>query len=80
MSSENKSSQVQKKDKRIKNIKKETRGYTISVEEENGNKYNIFVNDTEMTDLEYTEQLIKNRINMFLKHEENISKLMETLI
>ena len=70
--------QDERKDKKIKEIKREPRGYTISVEDEDHKKYDIFVNDTEMTDLEYTKQLIKNRIQMSKKHQENITKLINS--
>lgn len=69
----------QEKTKKINKISRINGGYDINVGEK-GNTYHVIINDTEMTDLEYTKELIRNRINMLKKHEENISKLMEIVV
>ena len=73
MSSENKQTKKMNKIDRING------GYKINITEDS-KEYNIIINDTEMTDLEYTKELIRNRVNMLKKHEENISRLKNETI
>ncbi len=66
--------------KKPKKIKKGAEGYQVDINDDDGISYSIFISNKEMTDLELTKQLIKNRVNMYRKHTENIAKLMETLL
>ena len=63
--------------KKPKEYKKADGGYSLKIEKDD-DIYNIYLTDRELTDIEYSKQLIKNRINMAKVHKENLKTLMET--